>query len=135
MRGYNTSNTIFGGKIIAFGGDFRQILLVVSRGSLFDIIHATINLSYIWDCSIVIRLTKNMRLQQSSMKSSDYELEQFSNWILKDGDGKLGEPNDGYANIDIPPELLITNFVDPLEAIVQYTYPNFEHNYHNEHFL
>ena len=38
-------------------------------------------------------------------------------------DGKLSEPNDRYADIDIPSDLLITNFDDPTQAIVQSTYP------------
>ncbi|KAJ4910556.1 P-loop containing nucleoside triphosphate hydrolase protein [Raphanus sativus] len=39
------------------------------------------------------------------------------NWILKIGDGKLSEPNDGEAEIDIPSEFLITDSEDPIEAI------------------
>ena len=34
----NESSTIFGGKVIVFGGDFRQILLVIPRGSRSNII-------------------------------------------------------------------------------------------------
>ncbi|XP_058775595.1 uncharacterized protein LOC131649862 [Vicia villosa] len=30
---------VFGGKVVVFGGDFRQILPVVPRGSRFDIVH------------------------------------------------------------------------------------------------
>ncbi|XP_058751125.1 uncharacterized protein LOC131624171 [Vicia villosa] len=46
----------------------------------------------------VLKLTKNMRLQQSGATTSAYELEQFSNWILKVGDGKLAEPNCNTVN-------------------------------------
>lgn len=38
----------FGGKIIVFGGDFRQILHVVPKGGRADIVHATINSSLLW---------------------------------------------------------------------------------------
>ncbi|XP_058777166.1 uncharacterized protein LOC131651524 [Vicia villosa] len=69
------------------------------------------------------------------ISTSPSELEQFSNWILKSGNGKLAKSNDGYAEIDIPPELLITDFDDPVQAIFQNTYPNFAVNYHNETFL
>jgi ATP-dependent DNA helicase PIF1 len=135
MTGSKESPKKFGGKVIVFGDDFRQILPVVPRGTRSDIIHATINSSYIWDHCQVLRLTKNMRLQQNGQNNNNSELEEFSNWILKVGDGKLSEPNDGYADIDIPPELLITNFDDPLEAIVRSTYPEFYKNYMNEDFL
>lgn len=42
MRCDGLENTIFGGKIVIFGGDFRQILPVVPRGGRSDIIHASI---------------------------------------------------------------------------------------------
>lgn len=135
MTGSSSSSKNFGGKVVVFGGDFRQILPVIPRGSRSDIIHATINSSYIWDHCQVLRLTKNMRLQQNIQTSNDSELEQFSKWILNVGDGKLSEPNDGYADIDIPSELLITNFDNPLQAIVQSTYPNLRKNYKDPQFL
>lgn len=52
------SKKLFGGKVVVFGGDFRQILPVVPKGSRSDIIHATINASYIWDQCRVLKLTK-----------------------------------------------------------------------------
>ncbi|XP_050887974.1 uncharacterized protein LOC127093115 [Lathyrus oleraceus] len=135
MYGSKSSNIIFGGKIVVFGGDFRQILPIVPRDSSSDIIHVALNSSYVWDHFKILRLTKNMRLQQPNTKSTDYELEQFSNWILKVGDGKLVEPNDGYVEIYISIEFLITDFDGPIQPIVQHTYPNFKQNYHNEDFL
>ncbi|MCI00855.1 helicase-like protein, partial [Trifolium medium] len=51
MSKKGNSSKIFGGKVMVFGGDFRQILPVVPRGSRSDIIHASLNLSYIWDHS------------------------------------------------------------------------------------
>ncbi|KAL6580753.1 hypothetical protein OROMI_006676 [Orobanche minor] len=56
----------FGGKIIVFGGDFRQILPVIPKGTRQDIVHATISSSPIWRHCKVLRLTKNMRLQYFS---------------------------------------------------------------------
>ncbi|XP_058755905.1 uncharacterized protein LOC131629118 [Vicia villosa] len=135
MGGSKSSDKIFGGKVIVFGGDFRQILPVIPRGSRSDIIHVTINSSYIWDYCVFLKLTKNMRLQQSGNNTSSSELEQFSNWILKLEDGKLVEPNDGYAEIYIPPKLLISDFANPLEVIFHNTYPNCVVNYNNETFL
>ena len=50
----------FGGKTIVFGSDFRQILLVISRRSCVDIVHITLNFSYLWESCHVLRLTKNV---------------------------------------------------------------------------
>lgn len=125
----------FGGKVIIFGGDFRQILPVIPNGTRSDIVNATINSSYLWDFCQVLTLTKNMRLQQGSNNTNASELQQFSQWILNVGDGKLSQPNDGYAEIEIPYSFLITDFVDPIDAIVRSTYPNLVDQYLNEEFL
>ncbi|PNY07852.1 ATP-dependent DNA helicase PIF1 [Trifolium pratense] len=59
----------------------------------------------------------------------------FSKWILSIGEGTLGGPNDGIVDIEIPPELLLTNFDDPIQAIVNSTYPNILENYLNLDYL
>ena len=38
----------FGGKVVVFGGDFRQILPVVPKGNRGDIVDACIGSSYLW---------------------------------------------------------------------------------------
>lgn len=38
------------------------------------------------------------------------------------GEGKLYEPNDIHAEMEIPKELLIEDYNDPINAIVQSTY-------------
>ncbi|XP_058783932.1 uncharacterized protein LOC131658680 [Vicia villosa] len=93
----HAGDSIFGGKVVVFGGDFRQILPVIPRGTRSDIIHATINSSYIWDHCKVLRLTKNMRLQTGATTSTTHDIRSFSEWILQIGDGTMCEPNDGYA--------------------------------------
>ncbi|XP_061367493.1 uncharacterized protein LOC133310559 [Gastrolobium bilobum] len=50
----------FGGKVVVLGGDFRQILPVIPNGSRQDIVHATINSSYLWSHCHLLSLTKNM---------------------------------------------------------------------------
>jgi hypothetical protein len=53
----------FGGKVMVFGGDFRQVLPVVPRGTRAQICDATLQRSYIWDNIKIIRLKQNMRAQ------------------------------------------------------------------------
>lgn len=117
LRDIMSSDKIFGGKVVVFGGDCRQILPVIPRANRSDIVNATINSSYIWDSCEVLTLTKNMRLQQNAMSSDNQELKNFSNWLLKVGEGKLSEPNDGIVEIDIPTEFLIHDFDNPIKAI------------------
>ncbi|XP_058741448.1 uncharacterized protein LOC131613826 [Vicia villosa] len=131
----NASQQIFGGKVVVFGGDFRQILPVIPRGTRSDIIHATINSSYIWDHCKVLKLTKNMRLQYGISDSTIDDIRSFSEWILSIGDGTMCEPNDGYADICILDEFLISNFSDPIKAIVEDTYPDLIPNYLDSDYL
>uniref|UniRef100_A0A453JKF5 ATP-dependent DNA helicase n=1 Tax=Aegilops tauschii subsp. strangulata TaxID=200361 RepID=A0A453JKF5_AEGTS len=39
----------FGGKTVVFGGDFRQVLPVVRKGSRAQIINSSLRRSYLWD--------------------------------------------------------------------------------------
>nr|GEU45371.1 PIF1-like helicase [Tanacetum cinerariifolium] len=56
---------VFEGKVVLFGGDFRQILSVITNGGRHDLVNATINASYMWDNCTVLRLTVNMRTYPS----------------------------------------------------------------------
>ncbi|XP_058749841.1 uncharacterized protein LOC131622826 [Vicia villosa] len=74
----HASHKIFRGKVVVFGGDFRQILPVIPRGTRSDIIHATINSSYIWDHCKVLKLTKNMHLQSGATTFTTNDIRSFS---------------------------------------------------------
>lgn len=103
--------------IIVFGGDFRQILPVITGGGREEIVLAALNSSYLWENCKVLRLTKNMRLFADHDESLAREIKEFSEWILKIGDGKINNPNSGEVMIDIPDELLITSFTDPVDSV------------------
>jgi len=47
MKGHYNDQLVFGGKVIDFCGDFKQILPVIPGGTRSDIVHATINSSYL----------------------------------------------------------------------------------------
>jgi hypothetical protein len=51
----------FGGKVMVFGGDFRQVLTIVPRGTRAQIMDVTLLRSYIWKDVWKICLTRNMR--------------------------------------------------------------------------
>jgi hypothetical protein len=76
-----------------------------------------------------------MRLRQGATDPESKEIEVFSKWLLMLGEGKLSEPNDGTVEIDIPEEILILQFEDPVQGIVDSTYPSFLDNYKNSEYL
>ncbi|XP_076934739.1 uncharacterized protein LOC143601132 [Bidens hawaiensis] len=120
----NTSEALFGGKVVVFGGDFRQILPVVTNGTRCECVNACINSSYIWSKCKVLKLTKNMRLTVGCRSSDVENIKEFADWLLDIGQRTLGGPNDGESVIDIPDDLLILNLVDPIGDLIRFVYPD-----------
>ncbi|XP_057790506.1 uncharacterized protein LOC131007610 [Salvia miltiorrhiza] len=122
----------FGGKSIVFGGDFHQILPVIPKGGIQDVVNATINSSYLWRNCTVLQLTK---IQNRSSNTESDELKDFSEWIASIGDGANYGDNDDYASIDLPDDILIKSSEDPIRDIVSSTYPFDANNIHDHSFL
>ncbi|XP_042950311.1 uncharacterized protein LOC122282424 [Carya illinoinensis] len=78
LKDINDSELSFGGKVIVFGGDFRQILPVVPKGTRQQQIDASLVSSYLWPKLTKIRLTENMRARLDP---------DFSKYILDLGNG------------------------------------------------
>jgi len=62
----------FGGLVVVFGGDFRQILLVVPRGTRGDVVKAALNRSSIWQHVRVFKLYTNMCVQRLLAQGDAY---------------------------------------------------------------
>ncbi|XP_076942447.1 uncharacterized protein LOC143612312 [Bidens hawaiensis] len=120
LKGGNHKNCehLFGGKVIVFGGDFRQIIPVEQNGSRIDIVNASLSSSHIWSKCKVLRLTKNMRLTVGCQASDLEDTSGFTEWLLEHGEGKLGGDNDGNAIIEISDDLLIGDSFDPLSDLI-----------------
>jgi len=86
----------FGGKVMLFGGDFRQVLPVVPRGTRAQITDATLLKSYLWENVRRIRLTQNMRARNDKW---------FSEYLLRIGNGMEETYDDGY--VQLPDDILI----------------------------
>ncbi|XP_072074046.1 uncharacterized protein [Arachis hypogaea] len=119
----NSLHQPFSGKTVIFGGDFRQILPVIPKGTRQEIVSATINSSYIWNDCKLLTLTKNMRLRSSDSNTRSSELKEFADWILGIGDGCHGTPMGQCQKILIPDDILVKDWDDPIEAICKVTYP------------
>ena len=126
----------FGGIPILLGGDFRQILPVIPGGTKAQIVDATLNNSELWRLFQVFYLKTNMRLLREDLSMQEkQEISEFANWLLKIGDGDICDAN--YNNdldtswIQIPDEMLISNYDDPIASIFEATFPDFINNYNN----
>nr|GEY80619.1 ATP-dependent DNA helicase PIF1-like [Tanacetum cinerariifolium] len=84
------SDNVFGGKVVVFGGGFRQILPVILNGSRQDVVHASLNMSYLWKHCTILKLTQNMRHRVGCNLNDAEEINEFAEWILNIGEGKIG---------------------------------------------
>ncbi|CAN0925187.1 ATP-dependent DNA helicase PIF1 [Linum grandiflorum] len=91
----------FGGKIVIFGGDFRQTLPVITDGGRSDTINASLAKSYLWSHCQLLHLTINMRVVNSAINSQPvWGNMDFSKWILSVGDGLYKKLAVSYSSID-----------------------------------
>ncbi|XP_071689999.1 uncharacterized protein [Rutidosis leptorrhynchoides] len=123
----DNNSSLFGGKSVILGGDFRQTLPVKKKGSKLDIIDASIISSYLWEHFKVITLTENLRLMQKNLPEEEKkEVESFSSWLLKIGNGTIGVPDNedpiNSAWITIPEKYCIPDDENGLENLIRFIY-------------
>ncbi|XP_074350186.1 uncharacterized protein LOC141689724 [Apium graveolens] len=87
----------FGGITMLLGGDFRQILPVVPKGSRSDIVGASITSSPLWCQCKLFKLVRNMRLNVGNTDEEKIRRNKFCQWVLDIGDGKAGNVVDSYS--------------------------------------
>jgi hypothetical protein len=97
----------FGGKVVVFGGDTRQLLPVVPGGSRAEIIAECVINSAQWRACQVITLTTNMRARDPV----------YSKWLLNVGTGSLPAVINNDPNmVEIPQEMLLKVPPQPVVA-------------------
>ena len=92
LRDLTRIDAPFGGKVVVFGGDFRQTLPVVRRATRGGIVGASLKGSAIWQRFRILRLVQNMR--------AGADEQPFADWLLQLGEGRLPCDNDG--DIELP---------------------------------
>ena len=85
---------LFGGKIVLTGGDFRQCLPVSKRGDRVTIVESSVKSSIVWRQVCKLPLTANMRAADAN--------DEFRNWLLEIGDGKI------FPSVNIPASCIVT---------------------------
>ena len=116
----------FGGKLIVFGGDFRQVLPVVPKGSKDDIVAACMISSLLWRRISKLRLKENMRVQQAQ-SLHNLELAQvlqgFAQFLLDVGSGAFPVHSNTPNSIRLPDEMLLPG--QTVSDLCYYIYNNF----------
>ncbi|XP_074302948.1 uncharacterized protein LOC141637287 [Silene latifolia] len=96
LRDLCDPDLVFGGKLIVFGGDFRQVLPVVPHRSLREVVNSSMVSSAIWSQLIKYRLTVNVRAKDDP---------EFSRFLLALGNGEL--QTEETAQIELPPGIVV----------------------------
>ncbi|UYV68620.1 hypothetical protein LAZ67_6000238 [Cordylochernes scorpioides] len=90
----------FGGKVILFGGDFRQNLPVIKHGHPAQIIESTVKRNPLWCHVKSEKLTLNMRTKDEVI---------FAEYLLKVGEGELLNDYNLPQNIIEVPRAMISS--------------------------
>ncbi|KAL3820594.1 hypothetical protein ACJIZ3_006499 [Penstemon smallii] len=107
--------SLFGGKVVLFGGDFRQTLPIVVRGGREAMISASIVSSTIWPSVIKLRLHENMRAREDPS---------FVSYLMRVGNGEEPVLFDDYISI---PQTLYIPFVsvqESLNRLIDHVFPS-----------
>ncbi|KAH0692388.1 hypothetical protein KY285_019485 [Solanum tuberosum] len=109
----------FGGKVMVFGGDYRQVLPVVPKSTRAEIVNPSLVKSYLWPLMEKIQFTRNMRARTDPT---------FSEFLLRVGNGD--EPTIRDNLIPLPEQLTVKHSGDgiPEESIIKEIFPNLQEN-------
>ncbi|PIN26452.1 DNA helicase PIF1/RRM3 [Handroanthus impetiginosus] len=114
-HGFEAMKKPFGGKLCILGGDFKQILTMVTKGRRESIVAASLHKSEIWNQCKVIHLKTNMRLRKARGLLFDDGGE--SDWI------------------EIPEGFLIENVNNSLMQLIDVTYQHLSDSYDDPTYL
>jgi ATP-dependent DNA helicase PIF1 len=99
----------FGGKILIMGGDFRQILPVVRKGTRQDGINECLFFSNSWQRFQLLRLSGNMRAGTSD------DQQHFRQWLLDVGEDNI--PKDDNEQIQLPEQCLLLSKEEMIQKV------------------
>ncbi|XP_074284205.1 ATP-dependent DNA helicase pfh1-like [Silene latifolia] len=115
LRDLCDSNLIFGGKVVVFGGDFRQTLPILPRKSQREIVEASLFSSHLWPTLIKFSLTENLRAKDDP---------EFAQFLLALGNGELQTKE--YESIELPAgivRVLDCANTNPIGELAALTFP------------
>jgi len=116
FRDLTGSDLPFGGKIFVLGGDFRQVLPVIVKGSRTDISNAALVNSYLWPFFTKYKLYHNIRATFD---------QGFSDFLLQIGNGSHYVDNDEHVSIPVEMNIPFTHTEISLNELIKHVFPCF----------
>lgn len=118
-------NSPFGGKVLILGGDFRQVLPVIPKGTKAELLDACIVNSSLWRYIKILHLTQNMRSIND---------QQFSEYIRRIGDGI--EPFATDDLIKVPSSMAIPWEGDhSISQLIEHVFPDLQNHAYNARYM
>ena len=102
-----------------FGGDFRQVLPVVRKGTRPQITDATLRMSYLWESMQQLRLVRNMRADNDPW---------FAEFLMRIGNGT--KETDEENNVQLPEDICVpcTGKDTDLDMMIEHVYHDLDEN-------
>jgi len=127
----------FGGKVVVFGGDFRQCPPMVTRGSLTTIVSAALSRLVLWRQVRILTLTENMRLHTNPLSKP------YAEYLLRVGNDQESSiidhfPPEANAEPSIGVEIALYQEIHQapsLEALIHTVFPALAINYSNQGYI
>ncbi|PWZ11729.1 ATP-dependent DNA helicase PIF1 [Zea mays] len=109
----------FGGKTIVFGGDFRQVLPVVRKGSRAQVVVSSLWMYYLWESMSHLKLVSNMRAKNDPW---------FAEFLLRIGGG-TGDTNSD-DDILLPDDVCVpySGSDNDLDNLIDFAFLNLNKN-------
>ncbi|XP_021725284.1 ATP-dependent DNA helicase PIF2-like [Chenopodium quinoa] len=108
----------FGGKVIVFGGDFRQVLPVVPHKTQREVGATSLVNSHIWPWLQKLHLTENIRAKEDPP---------YASFLLSLGNGQLQVTKNAF--VEVPPH--IVNYYqqaeEPIDYLAAAAFPELQH--------
>nr|XP_027120764.1 ATP-dependent DNA helicase PIF1-like [Coffea arabica] len=126
MQDVMETNLDFGGKVVVFGGDFRQVLLVVPKATKEETIEASLVKSELWKKMEILTLTRNMRAEGDPY---------CSDFLLQVGNGDEHTSKDDMTRI--PDQLLLKYDKEdiPEQCLINKIFPCLQENAHSIQYI
>ncbi|XP_056695007.1 uncharacterized protein [Spinacia oleracea] len=119
LRDLCDEKLLFGGKLIVFGGDFRQVLPVVPRQTQREAVAVSLVSSGIWPQLTKFRLTENIRARDDP---------EFSAFLLALGNGELQTVNKNFVQLPSKVVRHVEDGTDPITELSALIFPEFDSN-------
>lgn len=105
---------IFGGKVIVFGGDFRQVLPVLPHRTQHEAVCASLVTSYLWPKLTKFRLTHNIRAKDDPV---------FCDFLLQLGNGNLQRTEKAFIEFPLNISQCVTIDEHCLALLISHVFP------------